>query len=378
MNYRLFTFWTFCLTGAGWLSAQESADPTPVIEMDLVQLKIAEQVDVPAEQSGVLRQILVQEGALVREGETVARIDDAAARHKEQRAEVDWEIAKRIAEDQKAVELAKKKAEQERQKLVQEELNEKIAARMAENRFKVLATEKAHAVALNDLQRAQNARKISEIAVSQSEIDGLKLQAEKADLESKQSQFESDIDALKHDVQRETLKSQQLSVGRAELEVAQALSDLEVAKLQARLKEHELALARLDVERRRITSSIDGVVVELYRNRGEWVEPGDPVMRILRLDRLWAEGFLKIDDMASGLEHAPVVLTVKLNKDETVELPGRIVFVAREVDPVNRDILVRAEIENENFQLLPGMEGRLVIHLARKKKGPSSAAASQQ
>ena len=362
---------------ATWSFGQDSDQSLPSIEIDLVQLKIAEQVDVPAEQSGVLRKILVQEGNLVREGEAVAQVDDASARLTEQRAEVDLDIARRMASDRMAVELALKKAEQERQKLTQERLNEQIAAKLAENTFKVLAAQKAHAVAQNELQRAKTARQISEIAVSKSEIEGLTLEAEKADLESQQFAFETDIDALKHEVQQENLKSQELAVGRAELEIAQAESDLEVAAMQARLKEHELSLARLDLERRRITSSIDGVVVELYRNRGEWVEPGEPVMRILRLNRLWAEGFLKVDDLSKCVEHSPVVLTVKINEEETVELPGRIVFVGREVDPVNRDVLVRAEIENENFQLLPGMEGRLEIHPQRPVTSTKTASAER-
>ena len=40
------------------------------------------------------------------------------------------------------------------------------------------------------------------------------------------------------------------------------------------------------------SDTIAGVVVEIKRRKGEWVEPGETVIRILRIDSLRAEGFV--------------------------------------------------------------------------------------
>jgi multidrug efflux pump subunit AcrA (membrane-fusion protein) len=343
-----------CLAAAAGLADEP-------IRISSALLKLVEQVDVPAEQAGVLREVLVTEGMIVQPGQKLVQIDDQQARLTEQRASIDVQMAERLARDRLPVEIASKTAEQSRQKLGELRLQEEMAARQAANQFKVEAAGKAQAVAENELARAEKARERFTDSVSQSEIDGRRLEAEKAALDAQQSQFELDIDALKHDVASEALRGQELAVGAADLEVAQAEAEHEVAQLQASLKKQDLDLARLDMSRRSLTSPLDGVVVEIYRQRGEWVQPGDPVIRVLRLNRLWVEGFIRVEQLSKCVEQSPVRLTVTLNPEETVEVQGRIVFVGREVDPVNREVLIRAEIPNDDFRLLPGMEGELEL-----------------
>ncbi|MFV0442482.1 MAG: HlyD family secretion protein [Planctomycetaceae bacterium] len=363
-----------CFTLAAVISTAVRADDPIVIES--AQLKLVEEVDVPAEQAGVLRMVHVREGALVDAGSPLAQIDDEAARLHEQRAAADLAMAERKARDRLPVEIARKSAEQSRQKLGEMRLEEQIAARQAGNVFRVEAAAKAQGVAENELQRAEKANQRYSDAVSQSEIDGRRLESEKAALEAKQSRFEQEIYGLKLDVAREAFRGQELAVGASDLEVARSEADQEVSELQASLKRHELEMARLDLSRRKIVSPLDGVVVQVYRQRGEWVEPGEPVLRVLRLNRLWAEGYIRVDDLSKCVEDAPVRLTVQLNPDEALEVEGQIVYVGREVDPINREVLIRAEIPNDNLRLLPGMEGDLVVQAkpaAKAKAAPRAA-----
>lgn len=331
------------------------------IRISSVLLKLVEEVDVPAEQAGVLREVFITEGALVKAGDRLAQVDDQQARLTEQRATLDVQMAQRLARDRLPVEIALKTAEQARQKLGELRVQEEMAERQASNQFKFLAAGKAQAVAENELTRAERARERYTDSVSQSEIDGRRLEAEKAALESQQSEFELGIDALKLDIAREALRGQELAVGAADLQVAQAEAEHEVAQMQAALKQQDLELARLDVARRSLASPLDGVVVQIYRHRGEWVQPGDPVLRILRLNRLWVEGFIRVEDLSKCVEQSPVRVTVALNRDETLEVNGRVVFIGREVDPVNREVLIRAEIPNDDLRLLPGMEGDMDV-----------------
>ena len=89
-----------------------------------------------------------------------------------------------------------------------------------------------------------------------------------------------------------------LTAEKAELDLEAAGRDFRVARIQRELKENLRDLAAQKVERHQVLAPLSGMVVEIHRQRGEWVEPGDKVLRIVRLDRLRAEGF--VDANAPG------------------------------------------------------------------------------
>ena len=64
--------------------------------------------------------------------------------------------------------------------------------------------------------------------------------------------------------------------GRRSLSIEKAEKELAVAVLQVKVSEAELKAAQGNIERRRLVSPLDAVVVELSRHEGEWVQPGDP------------------------------------------------------------------------------------------------------
>jgi multidrug efflux pump subunit AcrA (membrane-fusion protein) len=161
-----------------------------------------------------------------------------------------------------------------------------------------------------------------------------------------------------------------LIVERAVLEVEQAERDFEIAKLTRQIKENELQFAQQKVERRKIVAPLSGVVVQVNRRRGEWVKPGDTVLRILRIDRLRAEGFLKVRDISDDLEGCPVTLAVDLPGRPGAEFPGKVVFVSPEIDPVNAQIRVWAEMENRGLLLRPGMRAKMTIQVPSDTPAP--------
>jgi macrolide-specific efflux system membrane fusion protein len=158
-----------------------------------------------------------------------------------------------------------------------------------------------------------------------------------------------------------------LTVEKSILEVEQAEHELEVARETALIKENELEAAQEDLRRRRILAPLDGVVVQVNRHAGEWVEPGDAVVRVLRIDPLRAEGFLKVDDLKHAPLGRPVSVRVRLPGGQQVAFTGKIVFIAPEIDPVNAQIRVWADIENRDLKLRPGMRAEMVIDVSPRK-----------
>ena len=53
--------------------------------------------------------------------------------------------------------------------------------------------------------------------------------------------------------------------------------------------------------RRRILAPIGGMVVDVFRRQGEWVDPGVAVLRILRIDKLRVEAFLSAREVNRDL-----------------------------------------------------------------------------
>jgi macrolide-specific efflux system membrane fusion protein len=166
----------------------------------------------------------------------------------------------------------------------------------------------------------------------------------------------------------------QTEVRRAELKHKEFLLQSEASEfkmqqsaIDAKVREAETRIAAEAIERRKIRSPLDGVVVERRRRAGEWVQPGDPVLHVMRLDRLRVEGFVPAADYSAGdIDGRPVTITVVLAHGRREQFQGKVVFVNPEVD-ANGEFRVWAEVfnrqENEHWLLSKGMIAEMTIHL---------------
>ncbi len=283
-------------------TAEVSSDSK--IEIESVLVTLIQQVEVTARETGVLAKVMVREGQLVEQDAVLAQIEDSEARLAEEKAKIELDIAKE----------------------------------QAENDVNVRAAKKAHEVAKAELQRSHDAVKVFQKAVSQSELDRLRLASEQTEL----------------------------AIERSELE-------RRTAKLTWNLKQNEHQLATVKLERRKIVAPISGVVVQVNQKRGEWVQPGQSVLRILRIDRLRAEGFLNASELYEDVTGRPVTLVVNLPGKPNVKFAGTVVFVSPEVNPVNGQIRVWAEFDNPQLLLRPGLRGKMTI-----QPGPTKSAKTAQ
>ena len=276
------------LAVATWTSSLSAEE----IKVSSVLIKLIEQVEVPARESGVLADVLVREGEMVAAGAPLAQIEDTDAQLDKRRAQLELVGARRQAESDVKVRFAKKSLE----------------------------------VAQAELRRAVDSERRLAQSVSQSELDQLRLVVQKTTLEIEQAQLE-----------------------------------LGLAKTLQEVKENDLEIAEHSIQQRRMTAALAGFVVQVNRRRGEWVQPGQTILRILRLDRLRAEGLVSAQDVSGELNGSSVKLTVQLGDQSSAEFAGKIVFVSPEIDPVNGQVRVWAEIDNSGLQLRPGLHGSMVI-----------------
>lgn len=175
-------------------------------------------------------------------------------------------------------------------------------------------------------------------------------EAAKKVAEAELARSEESIARFPRSVSQSQLDVERLSVDKLKLEVEAGRQELELARLAQQVAARKLEAAQLEIRRRRIIAPIDAVVVEVETSVGEWMEPGQRVVRLVNTDRLKAEGFVSAAEAAQGLLGWRA--TVHGTAGTTVE--GKVVFVSPEIDPINNQVRVWAEVQNPTGTLRPG------------------------
>ncbi len=155
---------------------------------------------------------------------------------------------------------------------------------------------------------------------------------------------------------------------RAGLQIEQAEFQTELSNLDVQARQAEVDAADLGIERRKIIAPVSGVVVEVYRRRGEWVNPGDPVLRIVRMNELRIEGFVNSKNYnPDEISGRPVTVQVQLARGQAEQFEGKITFVSPLVE-AGGDYRVWAQVTNRSrngvWLMRPGLQARMVVHLA--------------
>lgn len=166
-----------------------------------------------------------------------------------------------------------------------------------------------------------------------------------------------------------------LEVEKTALSIEQSDRNLKEASLTKSLKQQAVQTAKKRMDDQRITAPISGMVVEVSRHAGEWLHQGDPVVRIIRLNRLRVEAFVDGTRFGADLLGRPATLTTRLPPgDAESKFGGTITFVSPEVQPVNGQVLVWADVENPDLKLRPGARGSLTISLESNAPAPQRPA----
>lgn len=165
---------------------------------------------------------------------------------------------------------------------------------------------------------------------------------------------------------------------RGELQIEQAEVERRLAAMAAQSKEVDIAAAENAIDRRKILAPLDGVVVRVFPHLGEWMQPGDPLARVVRTDRLRVEGFVDAARFdPDKIRDRPVTVNVTLADERAETFTGRVVFTSPIVES-GGEYLVWAEVENrqledghpEEWMLRPGQTVQMTIHSQQQPLPP--------
>lgn len=173
---------------------------------------------------------------------------------------------------------------------------------------------------------------------------------------------------LKGTVSRADVGQKNLAAKKAKLQIEQAERDRILAGLTSQVKAAEMDLAENDIERRRIRSKIDGVVVEVLKHPGEWIALGDTVLKVVGMKHLRVEAFLNAAEHSPDeIDNQPITVRAALPGGE-IRFDGKVVFIHPSVQ--SGQFKVWAEIKNERsdsgqWLLRPGTEVEMTIKHGR-------------
>lgn len=329
--------------------------------------RAAAEARVPALERGGLKSIDILPGTHVSQGKQLAALDDREAVLTVQLAERELLAARQKLESSRKVQIAEAAVEEGRQQLEEAEEQATAAELLAADESPVQLARKLEELAEDKLERARVSREQSERSVPAAEWFALQNEWDQSRIRTEAATQERSMSASRSRAARSLVEQQRAALQRLDLQLEEAQSDREDAKLQLQNLQTTLDIAQARLDRRRLTAPFDGVVVEHLKQAGEWCEAGEAVVRVLQLDPLHLEGFASADVAASlktGQKVRGQVLTpaASAKTDNTAEnnnfpplmLEGRLIFISPEVDALNRQVRIRAEVANPEFRLRPG------------------------
>jgi len=290
---------TLAVAASSFAATCVAQDSTQIKDPTIVGLvKVADSVKLPAREPGVLVQLAVKDGAIVKAGQVIGKIDDSEPVMQKKAAEAAYAGAfKRAKED---IEIRYSKAQA--------------------------------AVLQKDYEQVVESNRIAPKSV--------------ADVEVRKAKLDWD---------------------RSLLAIDKSIHDQELAKYEAMTKQAEFKAAEQAIQRRVITAPFDGVVEEVKKHQDEWVQPGDTILDLLRLDTMYVEGAVDPSQFdRQEIANCEVTVEVKMARGRKASFRGRIINVSSVLRYDNM-YNVRAEITNQQDQgswvLHDKMPAEMTIHL---------------
>jgi multidrug resistance efflux pump len=175
------------------------------------------------------------------------------------------------------------------------------------------------------------------------------------------------------------LRAAKLNWDKMELATEKAEKERVLTNYDAHIKHAELEAAKLAIDRRVIVAPFDGIVEEMSRKQDEWVNPGDTILRLFRMDTMQVEGAVdqKLYD-PHELQGCKVTVEVQMARGRKETVEGRITRVSSTVGSHGL-YNVRAEVANRqeygSWMLRDGLPATMTIHLGTGGTEAAAAAA---
>lgn len=224
------------------------------------------------------------------------------------------------------------------------------------------------------LQIRSRAARLRLMAIEERAADDVELRYAETARDEAQAEWESSRAVYQESsgaVPLSNLRRLRLAVERAELEVSRAHQAARQVQIEADIRAADVALLEDTLRRYSLPSPIDGVVLQVARQQGEWVAVGDTVIRLARLDRLQVQALLAAEDCPpnDGWNRAVTVHWHDPASGSPQTLPGHVTAVLpqRLADGryrIQAEIVNRRSDDGKAWLLYPGTEVQMTLYPA--------------
>lgn len=159
-----------------------------------------------------------------------------------------------------------------------------------------------------------------------------------------------------------TLRAKNIS---SEQQLEEADTALLLAHSELEAEQAALGVSARALSDASVSAPFDGHVARRLVQLGEFVQPGTPLFEFVSLSPLEAIFSLTEFDTQRVRVGQPVVIRVSAFSDRAFQ--GKVIFVAPTVDPATRTLRIKAEIENSEGLLRPGLFARVSLGVSRRE-----------
>jgi len=150
----------------------------------------------------------------------------------------------------------------------------------------------------------------------------------------------------------------------ARYKVVASQFEIEKAKQDLDLAQHNLRVLELEMEKTRITAPFDGIVARRYTRLGQSVAVGDRLFWVTAVTPLLVK-FTLPERFITAVKNGQTVTVTSADATPVIKHDARVIDVSPVVDPSSDTIEVRAQIEGSAPDLRPGMLASIRVSLAR-------------
>ena len=207
---------------------------------------------------------------------------------------------------------------------------------------KVLVKDGDDVKAGQELVRLDDQAELAQLAQLKAQAEDLiRIKAAEAQL----AQKKVDLAKLEWAFQRNA--ATKLEVDHAKLDVLIAELSLDLANIQRAQDPRKYEEAKIQIDRMRLLSPIDGKVETVLVEPGESADALEKILRVVKTDPLWIDVPVTLPQ-TRGLKRGDdnVQVTFDYESPRPLRLAGKIIHIAAVADPASQTLTVRVEAPN--------------------------------
>jgi len=202
--------------------------------------------------------------------------------------------------------------------------------------------------------------------------------AEVMDIDPERRSLERDSARARVEEARENLREQEREHGRmrelyaskvaSQTQLDQAETDLKLAKSRLLAAEAQLGVVERALRDATVTAPFSGLIARRTVSRGEFVAPGQELFELVSLDPIEVE--FRVTEIDSGRVALGQTVGVRVSPFPDETFGATVTFVSPTIDTRTRTLRVKAQLENPEGRLRPGLFARVDLGISEREGVP--------